>query len=528
VSLSEARAGSAKALEPLGPPARAHRLRLHALAILAGALLSIPFLPGLPGLSYFFPLFLVPLVRLAEAETRCRSRARDVWLLGFSYGGAFALVLMAWIPELAPDYLVYRWIMWPALLALAVYLALFPSLAFTAAVLLARRSRLPVFLLLAASWTVAEWIGSRGALGFTWLAVGYGWWSAPVFLQTLDLYGLFGLSFLTIVLAGLLARRSARRLLGAGALIAAMLGYGAFRLRERPPGGPSLTVALIQPNLGVSEKWAPENREALFQRYLHQSRRATQGEADVIVWPETATPFLLLYAPQFVDRIRSFVEAEHVPILTGTPHAILEGEEEIHYNAAALFEPGGGDPLLYYKRQLVPFSEWLPWGFLRVMEVDFGQASFTPGTSADPIPIAGREAGILICIEAIFPHLARAAVDRGAEFLVNITNDVWFGRSPAIGEHANMARYRAVELRRPMVRCANTGVSMLVDRTGRDTKRLDAFVMGEIRGTIQPETTRTVYARFGEWILGVAGGVVLLGILARRPPTPPESPHVAT
>jgi apolipoprotein N-acyltransferase len=479
-------------------------------------------LPAFPWLSYLFPLFLIPLHRLAMYAVNTRSGLRNTALVGFTYGLGFAIAIMSWIPRLAPDYLVYRWIMWPALVALSAYLALFPAAAFTAAVLLARRSRVPVPWLLAATWTASEWISGRGSLAFTWLDLGYGWWGAPVLFQSLDLWGLFGLSFVTLVIAGLLAQRTKRGLALAAALLAAGVGYGVLRLRQPASTEATLDVALIQPNLGVSEKWEPENREALFQRYLHQSRKVVGEGVDLLVWPETATPFLLLYAQPFLDRIGIFVGEHHTPLLTGTPHALFEESAETHYNAAVLFTDARPDTLLYYKRQLVPFSEWLPWNILRVMEVNFGQASFTPGTRAEPLPIAGHAGGVLICIEAIYPHLARASVRAGADFFVNITNDVWFGRSPAAEQHANMARYRAVEFRRPMVRCANTGVSMLVDRTGRATRSLGTFVMGEIRGKIHPETTRTPYARWGDWILVPAALLIAASVVLRRQST--ESP----
>jgi apolipoprotein N-acyltransferase len=204
---------------------------------------------------------------------------------------------------------------------------------------------------------------------------------------------------------------------------------------------------------------------------------------------------------------------------------LREGDQHVHratrrraahrradYNAAFLFDVRG-DPLQrYVKRQLVPFSEWLPWRFLRIMEINFGQADFTPGRRATPLRCGGHAAGVLICIEAIFPQLARATVREGADLLVNITNDVWFGDTAAPYEHAAMARTRAVELRRPLVRCANTGVSMIVDRAGRVSRRLGMSERGEIRALVHPERTMTLYARFGDWVVAVAAFVLLTAL----------------
>lgn len=469
------------------------------IALAAGAVAGLPYLAiGLP--SALAPLCLVPLARLAHDYARPGRGVAGTWVAGYLAAVSQSLVAFFWLPRLTQENLVYTWIMWPALLLMALYLGLFGGAAFSVATWVSRRRRWSIVWTLPIVWSFFEWMRTQGSLGFPWGTVGYAWWSVPAMIQSADLYGVFGLSLVTVAIAVRLAVPDRRRLVEAGVALALLAGYGAFRLFEAPPAS-SLDVAIIQPNWGASEKWQPENRARVFQRYMQQSAEVVPDSADLVVWPETATPFRLLAAPTHVARMQRFVDAHDTALITGTVHHENVGETREFYNAAVLFTPGESVHPTYYKRYLVPFSEWLPWRWMRIMEINFGQADFTPGTDPAPLPVGDHAAGMLICIEAILPRYARASVRAGADFLVNITNDVWFGEGPAPHQHADMARFRAVELRRPIVRSANTGISMLVDRTGRVPASLGTFRQGVLRGEIHPERTRTLYAWAGDWIV---------------------------
>ncbi len=438
-----------------------------------------------------------------------------IWTTGYLYGLGFFLGLLHWIPQLSPENLVYRWIMWPSLLLMSLYLAIFIGVAFWAACLLARRRRVPLGLLLPAAWTLGEWARAQGVLGFSWGSVGYVLAEAPVLLQSVEIVGIYGLSFVVMGVCGLLSAPSWRGRVPGFALAGLLLLHGSWRLSATLPD-PDCDVALVQPNFLAGEKWDPSNTERVFNRCMRQSEEAVGDTADLLIWPETATPFQLRHSPAHLWRVRRWIEAHDTALLTGTPDAEWVGDAQRHYNAALLFNPGTSDTLRYIKRHLVPFSEWLPWRFLRLMEINFGQADFTPGTSARPLAFGDHAAGVLICIEAIYPRLVRAQVREGADLLVNITNDVWFGNSPAPYQHARMALVRAVEFRRPLVRCANTGISMIVDRTGRVRERLGMFVEGTLRAKVRPETPLTFYARVGDWIVPLSAGVLLFGLFRRR------------
>lgn len=487
-------------------------MRTVVAPLLAGAFLSVCFLPlPLAGLLVVPALALLFSFARREVGSRGKRRPGSTWLTGYLYGIGFFLGLFHWIPKLKSDSLVYEWIMWPSLLLMSLYLAIYAGAAFWVACRLARRG-LPVEIGLPAAWVLAEWARGQGVLGFTWGAVGYALADLPILIQPLELVGLYGLSFLVLLVAGRLSTASARSLGAGGAVIVLLLLYGAVRMRAAPPEA-SLDVALIQPNLSAEEKWDDGSADRIVEGYLEQSARVVPDRADLVVWPETAVPLRLRYYPNYVRAINTFIERHADALLTGAPDYDEVDGLGVHYNAAFLFDFRGEPLQRYVKRQLVPFSEWLPWRFLRVMEINFGQADFTPGRHATPLRCGDHAAGVLICIEAIFPQLARASVREGADVLINITNDVWFGNTAAPYEHAAMARTRAVELRRPLVRCANTGVSMIVDRAGRISRRLGMSERGEIRALVHPERTMTPYARFGDWIVAVAALVLLAALV---------------
>ena len=467
------------------------------LALGAGAAAGLPFL-AVPIFSVLSPLCFVPLAYLAERHVQPGTGPAGAWIAGYVAAVAQSLVAFHWLPALTQENLIYDWIMWPALLLATLYLGIFGGVAFSLATWISRRTGRAIAWTLPAAWVLLEWVRTQGNLGFPWGSFGYAWWASPRLIQSADLWGIYGLSFLSLAIATRLTRPTRRRIAEAGLAIVALSAYGGIRLAESPPD-PTLDVAVIQPNWGASEKWKPENRNRVFVRYLQQSEEAVPDSADLVVWPETATPFRLVSAPTHLARVQSFVDAHDTALITGSVHhESSDGGEAIFYNAAVLVTPGTPEVALYYKRYLVPFSEWLPWRLLRIMEINFGQADFTPGTDPTPFAVRGHRAGMLICIEAILPRFARASVNAGADFLVNITNDVWFGDGPAPRHHADLARFRAVELRRPIVRSANTGISMLVDRTGRVERSIGTFRQGVLRGHIHPETTRTLYARVGD------------------------------
>jgi len=230
--------------------------------------------------------------------------------------------------------------------------------------------------------------------------------------------------------------------------------------------------------------------------------REAEGPLDLVVWPETAVPSVLLLDPPYLNDVKSAVAEKGVPLVTGFPHferTDLGGRHA--YNSATLINPDGHLSQRYDKIHLVPFSERFP--FQNVLpflnDIDFGQSDFTPGQKYVIYDIPAGKFGILICFESLFPEISREFVKGGANFLLNITNDAWFGRSQAPLQHASMAVFRAVENRIGIGRAANTGISMFIDRHGRMLQSTELFTERVITGPIEKRRGTTFYTRHGDF-----------------------------
>lgn len=242
----------------------------------------------------------------------------------------------------------------------------------------------------------------------------------------------------------------------------------------------------------------------------------------MVVWPETAVPVYAKHTPGWVDSLSALARRSGSHLLTGFPDYQLTGEGPRYYNSAMLVSPAGTVVGEYRKIHLVPFGEMIPFedrlAFLR--NVNFGEGDFSPGETYDVFDVGGRRFGVAICFESIYPDLVRKFVRNGSDFIVNITNDEWFGRSAGPHQHAEMAVMRSVENRVGLARCANTGISMLVDPFGRVTDRTGLFTREVLTGQLRLAKPGTPYSRWGYTfdmmlILLPAAGSVLS--LVRRP-----------
>jgi apolipoprotein N-acyltransferase len=286
--------------------------------------------------------------------------------------------------------------------------------------------------------------------------------------------------------------------------LAALWGYGGWRLRQvsTAPDRADLTVALLQGNIAQDLKWDDAAREAIFSNYRHLTiEAAADAEIDLIIWPEAATPFF--FANDRVFQLRQLQLAQEAghPLLFGSPTYVQVGGQDIMYNSAFLVGPDATVLGRYDKIHLVPFGEYIPLRrllfFLDKLVVGIGD--FRSGEAYTVMAIPPGRFAVLICFEAIFPDLVRHFVRHGAQFLVNITNDAWFGHSPASYQHISMVVLRAVENRLPIVRAANTGISAVIDATGRLSQQTDLFVRTWVKARITPGGGGTTfYTRWGD------------------------------
>ena len=439
----------------------------------AAALPPLYLLPGLAG----FGVLLAVLHQGAPGPGRA-------FLRGTVFGFGFFLAGLYWVgiaffadAERFGAYAV------PAVLGLALFLALTVGLAAALVALRAWRSVSARALAFAVAWTLAEPVRGAWGLQFPWNPVALVWAVSDATLQAVAFVGTYGLSLLTVAAAGLTAplfmTGAARRriavalpLLFAGTVLTA----GLLRLATATPvPDTGVQLRIVQANVAQHHKWDPEKRFTWLSRHLELSATARATPAQVIIWPESAVPYDIDVQREVRDYLAPVVPADGA-LLVGGDRYELDREPAVAHNT--LFALGAGAEVLarYDKVDLVPFGEFLPFrsvlGQLGLGKLTQGSIDFLPGTGRVTLRVAGLPpASPLICYEAAFPGAATAAGDRPA-WLVNITNDAWFGRSSGPYQHLAMARMRAVEEGLPLVRAANTGISAVTDAYGRVRQKL--------------------------------------------------------
>jgi apolipoprotein N-acyltransferase len=422
-----------------------------------------------------------------------------------------------------------------ALLLLAAYLALFPA-CWAVGVACARRAGSGAAVWLgAALWVALELLRGHAFSGFPWALAGYS--QAPLLplIQVAEWAGVYGVSFLIILVnlgvaevvhaarAGSAWRRPVLHLALLAALVAAAAGAGearrrgiAQRMREQRP----LQVALVQGNIPQDVKWSPEFVVGSLQKHLALTADASESDPDLILWPEASVTFYFQEEEALDALVFQTADAAGAPIFFGASAREAAGDGARFYNSAFLVLPGGRVGGRYDKIHLVPFGEYVPFRrwlpFLPRVATGIAGGDFTPGRSAEILALDGQAFGALICYEAIFPALSRALVRRGAGFLVNITNDAWFGRSGAPGQHLQMAIFRAVENRIGLGRAANTGYSALIQPTGEVTVRTGLFTTVQRVGPLSPRVAETFYTQRGDVFAWGCAGLGVLAFLAGR------------
>jgi apolipoprotein N-acyltransferase len=480
---------------------------LYLPALLTGVLLFL----SAPGLVGFGPLAWVALVPLLMA---CRSVSPfRGFKLGLAAGLLYYLLLLYWIIIVLSTYGQLSW--WIAMLALvllALYMGLYLGL-FTAG--FAWLSvRIPVLWTAPVLWVALDFVRSRLFSGFPWQDLAYSQYRIPLLIQSADLFGHEGITFL-IVLANVLLVAIAARLrrqprpehpasvIAAAVLLLASVIYGGIRygeIQDAIEKAPSWPVTVVQGDIPQDRKWTPAFRWETVARYIRLSKQSlTHRDSTLLIWPETALPFYPQENPLFRELLAELVHPADVCLLTGAPRRKLEDGTLHYYNSAFLISGAGRIVGVYDKQHLVPFGEYIPFRHLLPFAAPIVETmgDFTPGTTIGPLSCGGVKIGVLICFESIFPELARRQTANGAQLLVNITNDAWFGRSSAPWQHLSMAVLRAVENRRPLARAANTGISGFIDPLGRLTKASSLFEPAYLTARVPLLTEKSFYVRHG-------------------------------
>lgn len=494
------------------------RLLRWLLAAAAGGLMVLSFAP--------FGWFPAAVVSIAACFLLLPPHGRGAFVTGWFYGlGLFGCGVF-WIRISLNEFGNM-----PVLVANALMLVLVAALALfyaVAALLIARlRPRQPMahwwagpLLVLPSIWVLLEWVRGWLFTGFPWLLAGNGQINplpglgAPL-AGWAPVVGVHGLSLLVALSAGLLVVALRRRGAARPAALAVLLGLwlaGTLLARvewTRPADGP-LTAAVIQGNVEQSVKWAADGVLPTLELYLGLTREVLDV-ADVVVWPETAVPsFLHQVESALVAPLAEDARAAGAEVVLGVP--VMESAER-YYNG--LISIGSQDDR-YYKRHLVPFGEFLPFKRQLRPLIDWFEvpmSDFSRGDAPAPLLQVGPYAvGVSICYEDVFPEEVRQALPAAA-YLINVSNDAWFGDSLAPHQHLEFARLRALETGRPLVRATNTGISALIDHRGRVTAALGLFERGALVGTIQPRAGATPFARVGSLPVLLLAATLLLAAM---------------
>jgi len=478
---------------------------------ISGALLPLSLAP-----FYLWPIAIVSmavLFRNLQEQTPKQALAKS---LVFGFGMFFAGVSWVYVSIHEHGFI-------PAPLALiattlfCLFIALLFALPFALSALIPQK---PASWLigLPAIWVLSEWFRSWIFTGFPWLYSGYAhtetWLSGWA-----SIGGVMWLSFLSALAAAILSQlsqphRNQRSVkLASLAVVAAVVsGYFLQQVNWTSATGKNLSVVLVQPNTDQHKKWTFSERQGILQQL--QTQTQPHWGADIIIWPEAAIPTTPKYVSNFLKDMDRQAKLNQTALLTGIP--IYDGRRKAYFNSVITMGTAQGQ---YDKTRLVPFGEYVPMqsvlrGLIRFFNLPM--SSFSLGEADQPLlNIAGEKVATAICYEIVYPNLV-ASMAREASMLLTVSNDAWFGHSIAPRQHMQMARMRALENAKPMMRGTSNGVTALVDHRGEITATIEQFSAGELSGTIAPRSGQTIFSQTGSWPTVILSLFICVGLIAAR------------
>lgn len=517
-------------------------------AMISGFLLTLSFPKAdLPWLAWFA---LVPLIL-----SLYKLNEKQAFKAGFVMGLSHFLSLIYWI---VPTISIYGqlplFLALPVLLLLSAYLALYPALfalgirclhSNLANKSLSKGSFPDVLMPLtaAALWVATEYIRSNFLTGFPWGVAGYTQYMHLNLIQIADITSVYGISFVIVLTNGVLALvfrasifsnsgsfqkksfepelkyknlesgQTTKRaviiwLCSISVMFGSLFAYGKMRIseiKEISASSESVNVSVIQGNIEQILKWNEAYQESTIKKYCELSMQTTQQQPDLIIWPETALPFYYSWNKKMSSRVDSCIRDAKTSFLIGSPaFTTVDEKAKIYhiFNRAYMINKLALITGSYDKIHLVPFGEYVPFGkYLTFLGKIIAQAGDFSSGEPDQKPLAfnnGSSAGVMICFEIIFPYLSRRAVQNGAQILVTMTNDAWFGYTSAPKQHFTMSIFRAIENRRGVARAANTGISGFIAPTGEIIEISKLFEESAITRPMPSLKIQTVYTAVGD------------------------------
>ena len=473
------------------------------LAFLSGFLLFLSFPKYGSGL--FAWIALIPLFFALKNVTK----VAQGFTLGFITGLVSYVGVIYWIAYVIVNYghlTLYVGI--SLMLLLACYLSIYISL--FAGCIVYFRDKIPLYLSAPVLWICCEYGKSFIITGFPWENLGYSQYLNLYIIQIADVTGVWGISFLIILvnatLFKIIDKRSWKEYILAGvvfSVLAVIFIYGIYRVDQVNKviqKSPGIEVSLIQGNIEQDVKWNENYQRETLNIYEQLSLKKSPGKDSLIVWPETAVPFRFQDLNYLHDQIVSLALKTKSWLLFGSVSQLQNRSGSNFYNSAYLLSPSGEVKGRYDKVHLVPYGEYIPLRNLMPFIEGFAQGigDFGTGFGFYPLLMNDKKIGVLICYEAILPYAARTYKKNSVELLVNITNDAWFGATSAPYQHFSMAVFRAVETRLFLVRSANTGISGIVDPTGKIIAQTNIFQEDAMKDYVKFIKIHTIYDQYGD------------------------------
>jgi len=520
--MNDASAPAARAFALAGLPNRLAGLtgwRACATAFGLGVVATLALPP-----VYFLPVYYAAFPALVWMIGGTRTRRGAFWT-GWWFGFGWFAASLYWIGNAL---LIFgdrhAWMVPFAVLGLPAVLAVFTGIA--GAVASVGRNHLERALWLVVAWSATEWLRGHLFTGFPWNLLGYGWTGSADLLQSGAAVGAYGMSFAALLSAALPAAladpgRKTRlgAILAAALIVALPWGAGAVRLAGAPPLDrslqPGIGMRMVQAAIPQRDKWRSERRNQNLLLNLGLSVRNRPDWVKHVIWGENAATFFVEEQPDYREAMARVIPIGGL-LITGAPRR-TDNPLQI-WNSVVALDVHGSVVGHYDKSHLVPFGEYVPLrGFLPIDKVAHGMTDYSAGSGPKTLRLDGLPGvSALICYEAIFPGAVADPADRPA-WLLNLTNDAWYGITAGPHQHLAIASLRAVEEGLPLVRAANTGISAVVDPYGREIGRIGLGRQGVLDFMLpKPTDGPTPYARFGDWIYGAALMLFMVGLASIR------------
>ncbi|MDI1471824.1 MAG: apolipoprotein N-acyltransferase [Thermodesulfovibrio sp.] len=482
-------------------------IKKYFLCFLSSILLILSFAPF--DLFFFAWVSLLPLFLFLYNAPDYKTVFKGGLIFGFFYflGNVYWIYHSLYYYGSVPLFLSYI-----IVILLSLYLALYPAL-FSLIYKNLLRNNLPTSLYAPFIWVSLEVLRTYFLTGFPWALLGYSQYKFLIIAQIVDITGIYGLSYLIVLFNCFIfdfwifrKKKTLYPLLPYYSIISSTIlvitifvlciVYGLNRL-DSYENNNKFRVAVIQGSIPQNEKWDFNKINEILNIYKNLTVKANAYNPKLIVWPETAIPFIFEKNRYLTEDLIKFVKEQNVYLLFGS---IMERQKDKYTNSAILIDPNGTVAYYYDKIHLVPFGEYVPLRKILffIDKLTVGIGDYQPGSSYNVAITPFGKFATLICYEIIFPGQVRKFYNKGGNFIVNITNDGWFGNTAGPYQHFSIAVFRAIENRKPLIRSANSGISGFIDSSGRIINKTNLFERKYFVSDIQINNKISFYTKYGD------------------------------